>query len=81
MPNPYEGLTNPRDEAAASFRIQIQELLIKRDQWQTCMNCDSYTKEKGMGADPPFYCMRHGGTPPPNVVVNGCPQHMMDIPF
>lgn len=73
-----------RDEACARYRIQLQEVLVKRDQWQTCMNCDEYTKEKGEvidGVNRPFYCKLHKGEPPPNIVVHGCPNHMMDIPF
>lgn len=75
-----------RDEACAKYRIDIQTVLIQRDQWQTCMNCDSYTKAKGehvaeLGERVSFWCREHRAYPPPDVVVNGCPQHQMDIPF
>lgn len=72
-------MANETDRAIAVQRIKMQEVMIKRDLWQSCMGCDNYTKENG--APTPFYCTVHHAVPPPNIVVSGCPDYQMDIPF
>lgn len=70
------GVSKQHNKNCAIYRTAIQKTLIERDQWQTCLNCDMY---KGTEEKP--FCGLHKGVPPVSVVVCGCEDHLMKIPF
>lgn len=56
-------------------RSDVQWELVKAQGWQCCFNCEEYKKDENI-------CMKHGNqTPPPQVILLGCKDHMCDIPF
>lgn len=56
-------------------RIGVQELAIKYDQWQTCVNCDHWDKAAEV-------CDKFGKQrPPAYIIVTGCQDHVIEIPF
>lgn len=69
----YENLKVKNIEIAR-HRINLQDSLIQRDQWQTCINCDDFVKETEE-------CKMHKARPPAYIIVSGCENHTMAIPF
>jgi hypothetical protein len=71
---------------SAKDRIEFQRRIIRiagSAVWQTCLNCEEW-QQPSEGQDPncmPTGCRRFQAMPPPEVIVNGCEWHIMDIPF
>lgn len=51
-----------------------QNSLIRRFQWHCCLNCDHWDSVKES-------CKKYNAVPPPRVIVVGCDDHEIDIPF
>lgn len=68
MNNPIAG------REVARHRIKIQEIIVRRDQWQTCINCDHFRDNEET-------CMLFQAHPPAYIIANGCEDHTMKIPF
>ena len=54
--------------------IELQEQLIRAQDWTTCLNCEYWDKEKE-------YCTAFSARPPLTVIVVGCPAWEGEIPF
>lgn len=65
---------NLRHKEAAKLRIRMQELLVRRDQWQACTNCDNWQEKSEE-------CRLFNARPPAYIIVSGCEDHTMKIPF
>lgn len=62
-------------QKSAVARGDVQWQLVKDQGWQCCLNCEEFKKDTSV-------CMKHGNqTPPPQVILLGCKDHMCDIPF
>jgi hypothetical protein len=64
-------------------KIEFQKRMIKDDAWQCCLNCEEW-QVGGVSNDgtvTPTGCALHRAMPPPEIIVTGCNDHMMDIPF
>jgi len=55
-------------------RLLFQNTQIACNNWQTCINCDSYEKETGN-------CKYWKAVVPARVAVIGCEEYVSDIPF
>ncbi|MCW2763963.1 MAG: hypothetical protein JWR85_4164 [Marmoricola sp.] len=65
-----------RNKELANLRIKIQELAVRKDNWQCCTNCDNFNDHEN--AD---ICRLFEARPPAYIIVNGCEDHTMKIPF
>lgn len=54
--------------------IELQEQLIRAQDWTTCLNCEYWDKEKE-------HCKAFSARPPLAVIVVGCPVWLGEIPF
>lgn len=66
MPN------NPIQAKVNRDRIAFQELMLRREVWQCCLNCNSWTGE---------LCGKYNILPPPKVVALSCEEFESHIPF
>lgn len=76
-----------KNRAIAEYRIKLQAVVVERDQWQSCMNCEHFTETfrsnlpKKRQGEPDNFCLKFQAVPPASVIVNGCSDHEMEIPF
>lgn len=56
------------------MRIQLQTEHVKAMSWQTCLNCTNFMKDTEM-------CDIYRARPPAHIIVSGCSDYMIDIPF
>ena len=61
---------NTKDEALK----QIQDHLINSNFWTTCLNCDEWDSSNEK-------CLTYDQRPPATVIVKGCQEWIMLIPF
>jgi hypothetical protein len=61
-------------------RIEFQDKMLRSGHWLSCLNCDYWAKKNGKptGVE---QCELFKAVPPIHVIVNGCKDHMDDIPF
>jgi len=70
-----DGEFTARDKQIANYRIDMQKVIVRNDQWQTCLNCDEWDNETET-------CKLFGNVKPPaHIIVNGCEDHCFLIPF
>jgi len=62
-----------RDENVA--KLLLQDAVVKARVWNTCINCDSFDKDKEICTHP-----AHTGRPPAYIIVSGCIDYNY-IPF
>jgi len=55
-------------------KIEWQIKLIRYEAWQSCLNCADWNKKAES-------CDKFKGRPPATAIVNGCEEHVADIPF
>mgnify|MGYP005849459143 CR=1 FL=1 len=55
-------------------RIGLQEEMIRKQVWSSCLNCDDWEKKEKR-------CSRFMTQPPPEVLVVGCQFWYEEIPF
>ena len=52
--------------------VITHKMLVERVLVKSCLNCDKWAEDK---------CKLASATPPPEVIVYGCPAWIMDVPF
>lgn len=55
-------------------RVDFQKMMIKTSHWLCCLNCLHFKEETAM-------CEKFKAVPPLVVIVAGCKDYDMDIPF
>ncbi len=64
------------DYQARSARQLLTSLKLHFGEYQNCLNCDWWRAEPGAGQ-----CGKFKATPPPEVIIKGCPHWEDLIPF
>uniref|UniRef100_A0AAU6W0H3 Uncharacterized protein n=1 Tax=Pseudomonas phage Pavpe01 TaxID=3138545 RepID=A0AAU6W0H3_9VIRU len=78
LPEQYEKQRRIR----AEFRAESQMHLVNMNHWQSCLNCEHWSKNTvGKGNEGPAKCTYYDALPPPDILVVGCAMHDFDIPF
>jgi len=73
------GVSKERAELMVSVQMSFQRDLMRRGNWQSCLNCLNFAPGNGKSVGPK--CEVAGVLPPPDVIVFGCEKHEDDIPF
>lgn len=76
-------------EQAAEERARLQDVLVRQNAWQTCLNCSWWMQRTVVdfrGGKPEkqvdMICSKFNAIPPPHIIVSGCKDYDNDyIPF
>jgi hypothetical protein len=61
-----------RAEERNAIITEHQNRVINSHAWRCCLNCANWFGEQ---------CAMYKAMPPPHIIVNGCKDHDIDIPF
>nr|AYD82554.1 hypothetical protein ART_00085 [Achromobacter phage vB_Ade_ART] len=70
---------NTKTLAYRPLKIEFQQSLIRTGNLSTCTNCIYWSTNINRNAEP--RCSKYKVVPPPDVIVVGCEEWEMDIPF
>ena len=65
---------NWQNQCLNKDKIKLQNKMIEKDCWQTCLNCEHWNKNVEK-------CKLYEQKPPLNTIVVGCEQWYYEIPF
>ena len=71
---PIPILPGQTEQQRNKMRAERQKAQVDNFLWQTCINCENWDKDKEL-------CEKWGVRPPAKVIVNGCDDWFVDIPF
>lgn len=71
----------PVHEVFTEQRIEFQNKIIRSGHWVTCLNCEHFKVHNDVGNNKDDICGLFKMRPPSHVIVNGCKDHIDDIPF
>ena len=54
--------------------VKFQKELLDANVWRSCLNCEEWHPSQRL-------CMKYKMLPPPEVIVHGCPEWLISIPF
>lgn len=79
-------MSNTTMQAQQLQRIEFQKRMLDKDVWCSCLNCYHWNLSRTVypdgGVTEHLGCdLAEHATPPPEVLVHGCPLWEYDIPF